>query len=307
MSNINPMLNIIKELPHRTVSTGTLVEDISNILNDAEDSIITQNGACAVICGESGTGKTVLLNKVIERFNAANQSSDLPCKAIYIRSPSNMKPLDLLRQILSAFGEPGEIIGTEDEMRRRISKQIESKNIKVMVFDEFQQVVEKLGEKSVRQHADYLKELLDKHNLFMVFAGTPRVSEILKANEQFDSRCSRVIHKSLMSVSTIDDYCILASYLKTLQSVHGIAGTDLSQDAIVFPIQHATGGDLRRITRTLVKACQHARRANREKLIKDDFQASWIAPSSAGKKAVVNPFRRHLAVLKKDLGVNYEI
>ena len=80
MSNINPMLNIIKELPHRTVSTGTLVEDISNILNDAEDSIITQNGACAVICGESGTGKTVLLNKVIERFNAANQSSDLPCK-----------------------------------------------------------------------------------------------------------------------------------------------------------------------------------------------------------------------------------
>lgn len=307
MSTNTPMLDIITQLPFRTVSTGTLKDDLQNILNDAEDTILTQTGACAVICGESGTGKTVLLKKVIERFNAAYQSSVTPCKAIYVRSPSNMKPLDLLRKILSAFGEPGEISGTEDEMRRRISKQIASRNIKMMVFDEFQQVVEKLGEKSVRQHADYLKELLDQHNLFMVFAGTPRVTEILKANEQFGSRCTRVVHKSLMSVSTREDYAVLASYLKTLQSVHGIAGTDLSQDAITLPIQHATGGDLRRITRTLVKACQHARRQNRSSLTKGDFQASWVKPSDIDQKKVANPFRRQLSVLKKDLGVNYEI
>lgn len=307
MSNINPMLKIIKELPHRTVSTGTLVEDITNILNDAEDTIITQNGACAVICGESGTGKTVLLEKVVERFNEMYHSSDTPHKGVYVRSPSNMKPLDLLRKILSAFGEPGRIRGTEDEMRHRISQQIKNKNIKLIVFDEFQQVVEKLGEKSVRQQADYLKELLDDYDIFMVFAGTPRVTEILDANEQFKSRCNRVIHKSLMSVSTPESYSILASYLTTLQSVHKIAGTDLSHASIVLPIQHATNGDLRGITRTLVKACQHARRTNRDKLIKDDFQASWVPSSSAGKKQVVNPFRRQLSVLKKDMGVDYEL
>lgn len=307
MSNINTMLTVIKELPHRTVSTGTLIEDITNILNDAEDTIITQWGACAVICGESGTGKTVLLEKIVERFNATYQSSEVPSKGVYVRSPSNMKPLDLLRKILSAFGEPGRIRGTEDEMRHRISQQITNKNIKLIVFDEFQQVVEKLGEKSVRQQADYLKELLDDYDVFMVFAGTPRVTEILDANEQFKSRCNRVIHKSLMSVSTPESYSILASYLTTLQSVHKIAGTDLSHASIVLPIQHATNGNLRGITRTLVKACQHARRANRDKLIKDDFQASWVPSPSAGKKQVVNPFRRQLSVLKKDMGVNYEL
>lgn len=307
MSNINTMLTAIKELPHRRVSTGTLIEDITNILNDAEDTIITQCGSCAVISGDSGTGKTVLLEKVVERFNLMYQSSEVPNKGVYVRSPSNMKPLDLLRKILSAFGEPGEIRGTEDEMRRRISQQITNKNIKLMVFDEFQQVVEKLGEKSVRQHADYLKELLDEYDVFMVFAGTPRVTEILDANEQFKSRCNRVIYKSLMSVSTPESYSTLASYLTTLQSVHKIAGTDLSHASIVLPIQLATNGDLRGITRTLVKACQHARRANRNKLIKDDFQASWVPSSSAGKKQVVNPFRRQLSVLKKDMGVNYEL
>ncbi|MDO6566267.1 ATP-binding protein [Alteromonas sp. 1_MG-2023] len=307
MNNIKPLLNIIEELPHRRVTTGTLKEDIQNILNDADDAILTGIGACAVVSGESGSGKTVLLEKVIERFNAIYQSSKIPSKGVYIRSPSNMKPLDLLRKMLSAFGEPGEVRGTEDEMRRRITKQIINKNIKLMVFDEFQQVVEKLGEKSVRQHADYLKELLDEYNLFLVFAGTPRVTEILNANEQFESRCNRVIHKSLMSVSTPESYSILASYLTTLQSVHKIAGTDLSHPSVVLPIQHATGGDLRRITRTLVKACQHARRDNRDKLSKDDFQASWVPSSTAGKRQVVNPFRRQLSVLKKDMGVSYDI
>ena len=218
-----------------------------------------------------------------------------------------MKPLDLLRSILSALGEPGEIRGTEEEMRRRITTQISSKNIKMMVFDEFQQVVEKLGEKSVRQHADYLKELLDKEDLFMVFAGTSRVVEILDANEQFASRCTRIISKKHMSVSTSEDYSILASYLKTLQSVHEIDGTDLSKESIVLPIQKATGGDLRCIRRLLVKACQHARRDNRTKLSMDDFRASWVPKFEAGNKTVGNPFRRQLSVLKKDMGVTYAI
>lgn len=307
MKTDNPLLEIIEQLPHRIVSTGTFKGDMQSILNDAEDVILTTEGACSVICGDSGTGKTVLVEKLVERFNASQQSGEQAHRAIYVRSPANMKPLDLLRSILTALGEPGEIRGTEEEMRHRITSQIATKNVKMIVFDEFQQVVEKLGEKSVRQHADYLKELLDKVNLFMVFAGTSRVVEILKANEQFASRCVRVVYKSHMSVSTSENYSILASYLKTLQSVHGIDGIDFSLQSIVLPIQKATGGDLRRITHSLVKACQQARRNNRAKLTMDDFRASWVPKFESGKKKVANPFNRQLSLLKKDMGVTYEI
>lgn len=284
MKTNNPLVQTIEQLPHRIVSTGTFKDDMQSILNDAEDVILTTEGACSVICGDSGTGKTVLVEKLVERFNETYQGDEKPHRAIYVRSPANMKPLDLLRSILSALGEPGEIRGTEEEMRHRITTQITSKNVKMIVFDEFQQVVEKLGEKSVRQHADYLKELLDQVHLFMVFAGTSRVVDILQANEQFASRCVRVIYKNHMSVSNTENYSILASYLKTLQSVHGIDGIDLSQESIVLPIQKATAGDLRRITHSLVKACQHARRNNRTKLTIDDFRASWIPKFESAKK-----------------------
>lgn len=307
MNTNNPLVEIIKQLPHRIVNTGTVKDDIQNILFDAEDAILMNKGACAIISGDSGSGKTVMAEKLVERFNTTYQEDENNHRAIYVRSPPNMKPLDLYRKILTALGEPGEIRGNEEEMRRRIITQFSSQNIKMVVFDEFQQVVEKLGVKSVRQHADYLKELLDEKHLFMVFAGTSRVVEILSANEQFKNRCTRVIRKEHMSVRTIEGYLTLASYLKTLQSVHKIRGTDLSQKSIVLPVQKATSGNLRRITLSLVKACQHARRNNREKLTKEDFEASWVETPEADKKIVANPFRRQLSVLKKDLEVEYDI
>lgn len=307
MNQSNPLTQIIKELPFIMVGVDHLEEEIELLLKDADNAVLTHTGSCAVISGDSGAGKTMLLKKMVDRFNNVYKGENECCNAVFIRTPSDMNPLDLLREILSCFGEPGEIKGTAYEMRRRIITQIENKNIKMIVFDEFQQVVEKFGEKSVRQYADYLKELMDKHGIFMLFAGTPRVEQILDANEQFASRCTRVVRKSLMSVNTPDAYSTFASYLTTLQDVHGIQGVDLSNESIVLPMQATTKGDLRVITRMLINACQQAKSKGRSKLTRDDFQQSWVSPRMSGRKEVVNPFRRQLSVLRKDLGVNYEI
>ena len=73
MKTNNPLVETIKQLPYRIVNTGTIREDMQNILFDADDSILTEQGACAIICGDSGTGKTVLVEKLVERFNVSKR------------------------------------------------------------------------------------------------------------------------------------------------------------------------------------------------------------------------------------------
>jgi hypothetical protein len=277
-----------------------------------------------------------MATKFVERLNerCVKEQRDLrvneactakaPC-ARFIDAPSNMNPLDLLRNILVGLGEPGVPSGTDKEMQYRINTQIRNGNVKALVFDEFQQVIEKVGNKSARQIADFLKNLMDKHGLFMIFCGTERTKEILDHNDQFASRCTRVINKRHFSLANKTGYALFRGFLLTMQARHGISGMRLTDAENTLAIYAATNGDLRKISWLLLKACKHAYSTNSPALSKDDFIATYVTPTNTKLKTtkykkgnvttvkvdkniqITNPFKSSLVSLKIALGVKYEV
>ncbi|MBB1507058.1 TniB family NTP-binding protein [Pseudoalteromonas sp. SG41-1] len=298
-----------KMLTEKTYDCATNREELEQLLSEATNVIELNNGCCTLIVGDSGSGKTTLLKKFKTHFNeqyanaAPIESSEQAC---YIRSPSNMSPLDLYRAILKGFGEPGLIEGTEVQLRNRIAKQMQTKRYRVLLFDEFQQVVEKVGIKSVRQIADYLKELVDEFNVYLVFAGTSKVQNLLSINEQFASRNSLTIKKSLLSVSTIDNYRIYVSYLLTLNNSLNFTQIDFTDPTINLPLFAATKGDLRQLTQTLSKAILYAANRHRDEMLKSDLVSTYT-PTLIKGRLQANPYTQKFIILKKKLGVNYEV
>ncbi|WP_062565895.1 TniB family NTP-binding protein [Pseudoalteromonas shioyasakiensis] len=283
--------------------------ELADLLEESQQTLSLGVGSCSVIVGDSGSGKTTLVKAFIKRFNekhSTDVSENKSIKACYIRSPSNMSPLDLYRAILGSMAEPGSIQGSEVELRRRIAQQVKNKRYRVLVFDEFQQVVEKVGVKSARQIADYLKELVDELGLFLVFAGTSKVMNILEINEQFASRCSLIIEKKLLSVSTRKNYVHFVKYLITLNEHLKFSQIDFTNPEISLPIFAMTKGDLRQLSMLIRKAVFHACDKNRDEVLVKDF-AAVFSSISASKKNQANPFSKKFSLLKVELGVNYEL
>ncbi|MBB1291606.1 TniB family NTP-binding protein [Pseudoalteromonas sp. SR41-4] len=296
-------------LYEKTVRCADNVKELDELLQESEQVLTLGVGNCCVIAGDSGSGKTTLVKAFIKRFNAkqvddANDST--PTKACYIRSPSNMNPLDLFRSILSGMGEPGIIHGSEVELRRRIVQQLKNKHYRVLVFDEFQQVVEKVGVKSARQIADYLKELVDEFGLFLIFAGTSNVLNLLKINEQFASRGSLIIEKKLLSLSTKGDYTTFVNYLLSLNTVLQFTQVDFTKPEINLPIFAITKGDLRQLSILIRKAIFKAESENRDQVLKKDF-VDVSSTVRVNQRRKSNPFSKNVKALKIDLGVKYEV
>ncbi|MBQ4834702.1 TniB family NTP-binding protein [Pseudoalteromonas sp. MMG010] len=298
-----------KMLTELTFDCMALREELELLLSEASNVIELNNGCCTLIVGDSGSGKTTLVKKFKTRFNEQYANTVSPKdseQACYIRSPSNMSPLDLYRAILKGFNEPGIIEGTEVQLRTRIAKQMQTKRYRVLIFDEFQQVVEKVGIKSVRQIADYLKELVDEFNVYLVFAGTSKVQNLLSINEQFASRNSLTIKKSLLSVSTQDNYKTYVSYLITLNKDLKFTHIDFTDPQINLPLFATTNGDLRQLTQTLSKAILYAAKRQRDEMLLNDLIQTF-SPKLIKGRTQVNPYRQKFTILKKELGVHYEV
>ncbi|WP_282114914.1 ATP-binding protein [Pseudoalteromonas arctica] len=305
----NTLKTKAKMLTEKTFVCAKNKEELDQLLSEASNVIELNSGCCTLIVGDSGSGKTTLLKKFKTRFNeqytntASPKGSDQAC---YIRSPSNMSPLDLYRAILKGFDEPGIIEGTEVQLRIRIAKQMQTKRYRVLLFDEFQQVVEKVGIKSVRQIADYLKELVDEFNAYLVFAGTSKVQNLLSINEQFASRNSLTIQKSLLSVSTKNNYRTYVSYLLTLNENLKFTHIDFTDPQINLPLFATTNGDLRQLTQTLSKAILYAAKRQRDEMLLNDLIQTF-SPKLIKGRTQVNPYSQKFLILKKELGVNYEM
>ncbi|GAC27861.1 TniB family NTP-binding protein [Brumicola pallidula] len=327
---------IAHSLGRKFLTYDSIKADFDALMDDSENVLLTATGKCAIIAGDTGTGKTMMATKFVDRYNELSVDKQRGFKSIeahgkmtpcarFVNAPSNMNRLDLLRNILAALGEPGIPSGSEKEMRQRVDTQIRNENVKVLVFDEFQQVLEKVSNKSARHIADFLKNLMDEHGIFMIFCGTERTTEILEHNEQFASRCTRVILKRHFSLANKTNYAVFRGFLYTMQMRHEISGIRLADPENALAIYAATNGDLRKISWLLLNACKHACSTNSSSIRKIDFSETYVPPTNPklkstkyknGNVTVVkidkhlqlsNPFKTNLKSLKEALGVKYEV
>jgi hypothetical protein len=153
--------------------------------------IETKNPPCLAILGETGAGKTTLVDTWLEkaplRGMETPEGSVIPY--LYVLVPSSPKKKGAVAAFLRALHDPNPSRGTEWDMISRVHRLIKRCKVRVIFVDEFQHLLDKDTQKVVQAIADFLKDIINQAHVPLVLTGKLGEAEpILEANAQLDRR-----------------------------------------------------------------------------------------------------------------------
>jgi type II secretory pathway predicted ATPase ExeA len=147
-------------------------------------------GLNILITGQSGSGKSVLINWYLAR-NPIEERSDFDLiPVLVVSTPSNPSVNNLVQAILRALGAPRSSRESEDEKKHRIITLLKRHGVELIFIDEFQHFLDYKSTATLRI-TDTLKEIFDACNCAVILVGLPRSDLIVKQNEQMRRRFSR--------------------------------------------------------------------------------------------------------------------
>jgi general secretion pathway protein A len=196
-----------------------------------------------VLTGEAGTGKTSLLNQIINWLHCRGRSS------AYIFH-SHLEPIGLLRFILNDFGVPCESRSKSVLVRALhmwLQKRYAAGDLPVLIIDEAQ---------ALPVHTlDELRLLLNLENprgkmLQIILSGQPELDEKLRLPALRQLRQRVMLHSHLPLLSQKET----AAYISSRLAVAGCADSPLFPDAVVQDIYKSSHG----IPRVVNVLCEHA-------------------------------------------------
>ena len=153
--------------------------------------IETKNPPCLAILGDTGAGKTTLVDTWLEkaplRGMETPEGSIIPY--LYVLVPSSPKKKGAVAAFLRALHDPNPSRGTEWDMISRVHRLIKRCKVRVIFVDEFQHLMDKDTQKVVHAIADFLKDIINQAHVPLVLTGKLGEAEpILEANSQLGRR-----------------------------------------------------------------------------------------------------------------------
>jgi hypothetical protein len=153
--------------------------------------IETKNPPCLAILGDTGAGKTTLVDTWLA--NAPLHAMETPEGSIipylYVLVPSSPKKKGAAAAFLGALHDPNPSRGTEWDVILRVHRLIKRCKVKLIFVDEFQHLLDKDTQQVVHAIADFLKDIINQAHVPMILTGKLGEAEpILEANSQLDRR-----------------------------------------------------------------------------------------------------------------------
>lgn len=155
-----------------------------------------------VIKGESGSGKTRVVERVVEQLNGGPQAESrepgdvfvTPMPAVHFRVPTDATTKGAASKMLENLGVRSRSKSSAEDMAKDIRLWAERRKVKLFVIDELHHFVQREGNRPtvITNAANWLKLLLDETNVPMVFVGTEALEPILDHDDgQLRMRVSR--------------------------------------------------------------------------------------------------------------------
>ncbi|NMH61002.1 TniB family NTP-binding protein [Alteromonas ponticola] len=257
-----------------------------------------------IIEGPTGVGKTTTCEREQLLINKQYIKNGLPAPVYLVKSPNNPGTKDYYSEILAELGDHAPYTGTLQNLRDRLYKQLVRKQVKVLIFDEFQQLIEKRSAKVVRQTLDDIKLISDKFKIACVFVGTTGVSKLAENNEQAASRYPNIIRINYMKFNNETNQARTTRFISSFLKIHSFSGLDLDEYEIALRFFAATRGDLRLFVHLLDDATGFLTAPSDIKpLTLARLASSYKFFSKKIKKTNISPFTADIAAIEDELKV----
>lgn len=139
--------------------------------------------------GESGVGKSTILRRFCKKFGGPYETRAGTMRPVVrVATPSDPNLGNILTAILSALEADELIMGKNPDKKRAVLAQLKKQQVKLLVFDEFSNLIEDRTDKFAKKALRELKEMLSEGRSQIVFAGTPDIVGLQTIYKQFKRR-----------------------------------------------------------------------------------------------------------------------
>lgn len=276
---------------------------LERIKQCVEHSKIAAEPHCLLIVGESGTGKSTLIERFSRNYSRTTVEGRTQVPVLATRIPSKPTVKGFVTHLLHALGDPCYKNGTEVEQTIRFRDLFEECAVELMILDEFQAFIEKDSDKVLYAVSQWLKINIDETKKPVVLCGTPECTDVLRANRELRRRFSA--RETLAPLAwggsdKGDDFC---TFLKLLEDALPLKeASNLTDADTAFRCYRASeDGIIGYLMKIIRAATVLALDGKRERITIEDLARAYDDEVATHEPGAVNPFKVGLDSLKGPL------
>lgn len=254
---------------------------------------------CMIVTGDTGAGKTSLINKYLE-LNARKDSYEgtvIPVLSTTL--PGEANSVALFQQILTDLGHPYPFESSNEvQLRKQIKDLAHNCRLELIIVDEFQHLIERKSQKILQETANSIKSLIVDTKIPMALFGMPYSSVILDSVSQLASRFERRRMLSPFRISTNEErnkYLILLSFFEDLMNLP--EPSNFKSEDMFRRLYAYSSGNLKKL-KNLLNAAYKAALENGELYISKQRLAEEAISRSSTLEEKNNPFLLPMDKLK---------
>lgn len=171
---------------------------------------------CALLLGESGTGKTEVSKKLLEAYKPTTTAGiayiTTRVGATYVETPSPVSIDGIARVILEGLNDPFPSAGSPAGKTARIITLVNETDTRLIILDEFHNLISIGDPDRAEQVRNWLRILINQIKATVVIAGLPACRDLILSDPQLAGRFQ--YHYELRALPLLDnDRLRLQEYL----------------------------------------------------------------------------------------------
>lgn len=268
-------------------------------INKVMKSSMTKNPRGLCIVGDPGVGKTTIMEQFQKQHPRIITDEVTIIPVVSITTPGKLSTDALYAEILSELKDPEPTKGTIPNKEKRVLTLIEKCQVKLILIDEYHQMIPLKGPSESSQCFIVVKDLMIKKRVSVALFGIPSVHHLTEIHPQLGSRFNSTItipKLSLQNAETTKNYLrILAAMTKNCPIDISIINSKKGALSMLV----ASEGYFRAITSIIQDLLLE--NPDLEKATYGHFRDSWIETASPENRKRFNtsPFEMTVNRLEK--------
>jgi Bacterial TniB protein len=257
---------------------------------------------CSLILGESGTGKTVLLEMFAAKHPAARDGDGIVRPVMFVETPHHPTVIAVLEAMLRALGDPRPEKGSRTQKMVRLEKLLAEQGVKLILLDDLQHMVDKNQNVVLYDSAECLKEIMVNNRVGIIGSGLVDSELVVKSNEQLKRRFVAPFRVPRFDWSDADSQDVFLGVLREFRAQLSMFELPrLEGDEMSLRMYLATGGLIDFVAKILRQAIWNALDKGTRRIAMPDLGAARNDALFEVESLSDNPFDANFNLRKNGL------
>lgn len=198
---------------------------------------------CVLIAGPSRVGKSAVVDRYKQLHAEFMDGRQLVRPVLVVRLNASTKLPSLVSTTLRTLGDPRPDYGTPEARMDRMLKLLERQRVEVLLYDEFQHLIDSDTDKIAYNADDAVKSICDAKVCKVVLCGVTHAERVIHTNSQLPGRTRKPVYMTPADWRDPVEQVAFQIFLNEIEGALGLpARSDLGALGTAHRIHHSSRG-----------------------------------------------------------------